>query len=121
MKVPAVDSGPPAPVTAPWWKVCLGRRCEVDFGGIRGGLSIRRGSIKHGSVVDWNLRFRNAKRIEILPTDRSVIVQLRAVGLDGKGKPSVAEVEWKTGRQTIVGVISLSPGDKRVTMRPTGK
>jgi len=48
-------------------------------------------------------------------------VMLRAVGLDSKGDPVAAEIEWKTRSQNIVGVISLRPGDKRVTMRPASK
>ena len=112
-----VEEAPPQE-EAPWWKACLGKPSKVDFGGVRGGLSIRRGSIKHGSIVDWNLRFKNARRLEILPTDRSATVLLRAVGLSGSGQPVAAEIEWKTARQTIVGVISLQPGDKRVTMQP---
>jgi hypothetical protein len=121
------DASDPVPkqdaATAPkkWWNACAGRKCQLDFGGVRGGLSVRRGTIKHGTVIDWNLRFGNARRIDILPTDTKVVVMVRAVGLDSKGEPIAAEIEWKSGGQVVVGIISLQPGDKRVIMRPDFK
>ena len=59
-----VDKDEPPEKEAPWWKACLGKNSKVDFGGVRGGLSIRRGSIKHGSVAIGisGLRMRDASK-----------------------------------------------------------
>jgi hypothetical protein len=100
----------------PWWKACLGKLCTVDFGGIKSGLSIRRGSLVHNKKVDWNIRFKKAERLEILPTDRRVKVRLLGVGFDGKGNPAVAHVRWSDRGRKVSGVMSLMPGDKRVSL-----
>ena len=101
-----------------WWEACLGKLCGVDFGGIKTGLSIRKGTLTHKQTVDWNLRFRRAKRINILPTDRKVKLKLIAVGFDAKGKPAAAHISWKDNGVSISGVISLQPGNRRVQMLP---
>ena len=106
----------PAEKAKPWWEVCLGKKCAVDFGGIKTGLSIRSGSINHKQTIDWNLRFKKAKRLNILPTDRRVKVDLIAVGFDGKGRPAAAQVKWSDKGNSVSGVISLQPGDKRVKL-----
>ncbi len=112
---------PPAPPEAaapPWWDACRGKRCLVDFGGLTGGLSVRRGSVEHGAVVDWDKDFAGAKRIEVLPTDAALRVQVVAIALDVQGRPAAAQIEWRRGGDTLAGVIALSVGDKQVTMRP---
>ena len=113
---PVVKKQPVVVAKKPWWDVCLGKKCAVDFGGIKTGLSIRRGTIDHNQKVDWNLRFKKAQRLNILPTDRRVKVELVAVGFDGKGKPAVAQVNWSDKGRAVSGVISLQPGDKRVRL-----
>ena len=122
-KEPVVKEAPeplakpvPTEKAKPWWEVCLGKKCAVDFGGIKTGLSIRSGSITHKQTIDWNLRFKKAKRLNILPTDRRVKVQLVAVGFDGKGKPAAAQVKCSDKGTSVSGVISLQPGDKRVKL-----
>ena len=100
----------------PWWEACLGKLCVVDFGGIKSGLSIRRGSLVHNKKIDWNIRFKKAERLEILPTDRRVKVRLLGVGFDGKGNPAVAHVKWSDRGRKVSGVMSLMPGEKRVSL-----
>lgn len=114
-------AGKKATANASWWESCLGKTCKVDFGGIKRGLSVRRGAIEHGKRVDWDLRFKRAPRVEILPTDRNIKVLLEAVGFDGKGKPVVAQIRWSDKGRDISGVISLHPGDKTVSMVPDPK
>lgn len=115
---PAVKAASAAPSqTQKWWEACLGQDCLVNFGGVTGGLSLRRGSLEHGKVVDWDLRFKRAKREGIVPTDRTVKVHVLAVGMDSKGRPVAARVRWADQGTTLTGVMSLAPGKKTVTMK----
>ncbi len=105
----------------PWWDQCRAQECKVDFGGITGGLSIRRAALEHGATVSWERDFASRPRQEVLPTIDGVDVKLRAVGLDASGKPVAAEISYKKpGGATIEGVISLDLGEpgKQVVFRP---
>lgn len=105
----------------PWWEHCLVEDCTIDFGGITGGLSIRRASLEHGTTVSWDRDFARRPRQEVLPTRRGVKVKLRSVGLDASGKPVAAEIVYsRTSGPPIEGVISLDLGEpgKQVTFRP---
>lgn len=112
------DVPPPPPRELPWWDRCVGKKCEVDFGELTGGLTVRKGSIEHGTRVDWTLRFGGAQRVDVIPTNRPLTVEVRGVGIGGDGKPTAAEIEYRKGGRTIVGIIALKIGNKRITMSP---
>ena len=122
---PAADD-PPAPDAAtapadqPWWEACHGRTCRVEFGQITGGLSIRKGSVAHGTTIDWDATFARAARIEVLPTSPRTDVEVLGIALSPTGAPAAAEIRWKKGSRAVLGVISLDLGDpgKQVVMRP---
>jgi hypothetical protein len=117
---PTAEEAAADPADQPWWEACHGRTCRVEFGQITGGLSIRKGSVSHGSTVDWDATFARAARIEVLPTSPRTDVEVLGIGLSPTGAPAAAEIRWKKGSRAVLGVISLDLGDpgKQVVMRP---
>ena len=106
----------PEPVT--WWDRCRGQTCVMDWGGLTGGISVRKGSLTHRATVDWERDFAHTARRGVIPSGDDIRVQVLAVGLDHEGKPAAANVVWTTGGQRLQGVISLAPGDRRITLKP---
>jgi hypothetical protein len=125
---PSADAAAPAPAPDPepaaaateWWQKChSNRRCIIDWSGLKGGISIRKGRFEHAQKVDWQLTFARAPRIDIVPTDAPLPVDVRAVALDSNGAPVAAEITWqKSHQETVVGIIALQVGDRRISMTP---
>lgn len=117
--VPTAPTPPPEPKAA--WDACNGQRCILDFGILKGGLSVRAGKVEHGSTVDWQRDFSQGKKLDILPIKRNFVVDVRGVGLDDIGQPLAVEIGYTKEGKKRVGVVSLQPGDKTLTLRPVGK
>ncbi len=110
-----VAAAKPKPTT--WWDSCVGKTCAVDWGEVRGGISIRKGTIKHGARVDWKLRFGGAARIETVKTTQKTFT-VHGVGLGLDGLPTCAEVEYTRRGKTVRGIVALKLGSKRISMNP---
>ena len=115
-----VDSPPEPEVPTQWWEACRGQACVADFGGLSGGLSIRKGSLTQGQTVDWARGFGGKARLDILPTDgpKPVELVLHAVGMGADGAPLAALVSWDKGRSVVKGVIKLRVSDRVISLVP---
>ena len=107
-------------IPRPWWEACQGRRCRLDFGGIRGNLTMRKASLVHGSTIDWATDMGSKPRIYSLPTVRPLEVQVEAIAMSPKGVPTAAEIVWSRKGRLLRGVITLDLGEpgKRIVMHP---
>jgi hypothetical protein len=107
-------------IPRPWWEACQGRRCRLDFGGIRGNLTIRKASLVHGSTIDWATDMGSKPRIYSLPTERPLEVQVEAIAMSPEGVPTAAEIVWSRKGRLLRGVITLDLGEpgKRIVMHP---
>ncbi len=107
-------------IPRPWWETCQDRRCRLDFGGIKGNLTIRKASLVHGSTIDWDADMSTKPRIESLPTERPLELHVKAIAMSDEGKPLAAEIVWRRRGKDIRGVITLDLGEsgKRIVMHP---
>lgn len=96
---------------------CLNKVCRVDFGGVSGGISVRKGKFEHGAEVVWERDFGRADKVGTLDSDRNVRVEVLGVGLTD-GVPSAAYISRKLKRGTQTGVIALKIGDRRLSLVP---
>ena len=125
--VAAVDAAAPAPEVlaevAPAQPepreidVCLNKVCRIDFGGVGGGISVRKGKLEHGSEVVWERDFGRADKVGTLDADRTVKVEVLGIGLTD-GVPSAAYISRKLKRGTQTGVIALKIGERRLSLVP---
>jgi outer membrane biosynthesis protein TonB len=108
-----------APKPTTWWDKCRGKTCQVDFGVLTGGLSIRRASVTHGTTIDWDQDFGSTERIGVLKVSNKKLVDVKGVALDAKGQPAAAEISFTEAGAKVSGVISLRPGDKTIRFIPS--
>lgn len=102
-----------------WFEVCKdGRTCVISWGGVKGGLSVRRGNVKHGAIVNWRAKFADARRVAIVSTDEPLTAKVHSISLDRDGVPSAARVTFTQDGKTHTGIIAMQVGKKRVTMTP---
>lgn len=97
--------------------VCLNKVCRIDFGGVAGGISVRKGKLEHGAEVVWERDFGRADKVGTLDADRTVRVEVLGIGLTD-GVPSAAYIARKLKRGTQTGVIALKIGDRRLSLVP---
>jgi hypothetical protein len=120
---PALADAAPTPEVIPAeaptaeWERCLNKVCRLDFGGVGGAISIRRGKFDHGATIDWEKDFSKADKIGSLDSDKTIRLEVLAVGLSD-GEPAAAYVSRKLKKSTQVGVIALRIGDKRLSLVP---
>lgn len=108
-----------APKPTTWWDKCRGKTCQVDFGVLTGGLSLRRASVTHGTTIDWDRDFGTTERIGILKVSKKKLVDVKGVALDATGQPAAAEIAFTEAGAKLSGVISLRPGDKTIRFIPS--
>lgn len=99
------------------WDRCHERMCRVDFGRVKGGISIRKGSLVHAQPMEWDRDFARADKIGVLEVDDDVRVEVLAVGLTD-GEPAAAYIVEKVGRNAVRGVIALRIGEKVIRLVP---
>lgn len=97
--------------------VCLNKVCRIDFGGVAGGISVRKGKLEHGAEVVWERDFGRADKVGTLDADRTVKVEVLGIGLT-EGVPSAAYISRKLKRGTQTGVIALKIGERRLSLVP---
>lgn len=97
--------------------LCLNKVCKIDFGGVSGGISVRKGKLEHGAEVDWDKDFGRADKVGTLDSERNVKVEVLGIGLTG-GEPTAAYIARKVKRGTQKGVIALKIGDRRLSLVP---
>jgi hypothetical protein len=100
------------------WERCLNKVCRIDFGGVSGGISVRKGKLEHGQDVSWDRDFGKADKVGTLDSDRNVRVEVLAIGLTD-GEPAAAYISRKLKRSTQTGVIALRIGERRLSLVPT--
>jgi hypothetical protein len=96
---------------------CLNKVCRVDFGGVSGGISVRKGKLEHGAEVVWDRDFGRADKVGTLDSEKNVKVEVLAIGLTD-GEPSAAYISRKLKRSTQTGVIALKIGERRLSLVP---
>jgi hypothetical protein len=114
------DTAGPVEVAEPEpkeWERCLNKVCRLDFGGVNGAISLRRGKFDHGATVDWEKDFGRAEKIGSLDSDKTIRLEVLAIGL-ADGEPAAAYVNRKLKKTTQTGVIALRIGDKRLSLVP---
>lgn len=116
------EVAPPTPpvATGPWWELCKGHTCAMDFGRVSGGVTVRKGEITHGTDVVWRESFADAERVGSLPAKDGLMVELHGVGMQHK-LPVAAWITWRDGDRELTGVIALNIGDKVIKMAPAGR
>lgn len=107
----------PAPSAPREIDVCLNKVCRIDFGGVAGGISVRKGKLEHGAEVVWERDFGRSDKVGTLDADRTVKVEVLGIGLTD-GVPSAAYISRKLKRGTQTGVIALKIGDRRLSLVP---
>ncbi len=100
------------------WERCLNKVCRIDFGGVSGGISVRKGKLEHGQAIEWDRDFGKADKVGTLDSDRNVRVEVLAIGLTD-GQPAAAYISRKLKRSTQTGVIALRIGERRLSLVPT--
>ena len=89
----------------------------MDFGRVSGSITVRKGTIEHGTDVVWRDTFAAADRVGSLLAKDGTLVELHAVGMQHK-LPVAAWISWKDGSRERSGVIALNIGDKVIKMVP---
>jgi len=100
------------------WERCLNRVCRIDFGGVSGGISVRKGKLDHGKEVVWDREFGRADKVGTLDSGRNVRVEVLGIGLTN-GEPSAAYISRKVRRGTQTGVVALRIGERKLSLVPT--
>ncbi|MFT5430398.1 MAG: hypothetical protein ACI9OJ_001072 [Myxococcota bacterium] len=109
------DQSPPS--DGPWWEGLAGRVCSVDLGRAR-VLTIRKGDLKDGDVLDWKGSFGRNQRIGSLFKDDAAQVTVHGVAVNAAGTPVAAKITLdKKGRETT-GIIALHTQGLKVTLLP---
>ncbi|TNF27389.1 MAG: hypothetical protein EP329_19500 [Deltaproteobacteria bacterium] len=101
----------------PWWEVCKGQTCAMDFGRVTGSVSLRAGKIEDGDEIVWRDTFAKAERVGSVPARDGLKVQLHAVGLEHK-LPVAAWITFEDGGKELTGVMALNIGEKVIKMVP---
>jgi hypothetical protein len=117
---PSSDDSPgdqPPPSDGPWWEGLAGRVCSVDLGRAR-VLTIRKGDLRDGDVLDWKGSFGRNQRIGSLFKDDEAQVTVHGVAVNAAGTPVAAKITLdKKGRETT-GIIALHTQGLKVTLLP---
>jgi hypothetical protein len=112
---PATPPVAPAAVEPPASGGCVGKTCRLDFGGVSGGISVRRGRLEDGQEVDWERDFGPADKLGLIPAGPKVRVEVKAIGRTN-GEPSAAWVVFRNRGTSLNGVISLKVGEKKLQL-----
>lgn len=107
----------PAPSVPASWERCLQKVCRIDFKGVSGGISVRKGKLEHGQEIVWDRDFGRADKVGTLDSGRDVKVEVLAIGLTN-GEPAAAYISRKVRRGTQLGVVALRIGERRLELVP---
>ena len=115
----ADDSEEAAPEikTNAWWKGLVGRRATVDLGKTK-ALSVRKGLLKDGDVLDWGRRFGTADKLGTLYNGDPNVATVHGVATNSAGTPVAAQVSITAQGREITGIIALHTQGLKITLRP---